>query len=335
MNNYIYKSWTRLESENHTGLVKRLISRNIPYQIYCIYDYSNKSFGIGVSYPKNIKINLTPFSSLSRLKIEVFEDTSFKNNLILSVLLSESDKKDLFSYLCVNMIETIAVARDIFTATQLFGNTLLRWKKLFESTLTDILSKEEQRGLYGELVFLRELVKLHPLSQYAAIQTYIGCSHAPHDFQGNSWAVEVKTTSTNNPQLLTINGERQLDDSMTGILFLCHCSVEVIKNSGETLPDIITEIKHILKSDFAALSLFNAKLFEAGYKEEFNHQYANIGYKNRFIRYYHVHENFPRIIETDLREGVGNVKYEISLPQSDLYRVTESFVLDKCTLDND
>lgn len=72
------------------------------------------------------------------------------------------------------------------------------------------------------------------------------------DFQGKDWAVEVKTTSTNNPQFLLINGERQLDDSMIDNLFLFHCSVEVSKSSGETLPERVKEIKDMLSSDLAA-----------------------------------------------------------------------------------
>lgn len=335
MNNYINESWTQLESENQIGLVKRLIPHVRQYKVYCIYDYTSKSYGIGLSFPRNIRLNLSPFSNLNHLKIQIFEDSSFRDNLILSALLSESDKKDIFSYLCVNVIQALEAAKNIIAATHTFGNTLLRWKKLFESSHTDLLSKEEQQGLYGELLFLKRLIEHNPLSLYNAVQAYIGCSRAVRDFQDESWAVEVKTTSTNNPQLLTINGERQLDDSLIGSLFLCHTSVEIMKNSGTTLPDIVNSIKDLLKSDCAALLLFNAKLFETGYKEESVHLYKEFGYKIRFTKYYHVHDNFPRILEKDLRQGVGNVRYEITMPQSEMYSVAESIVLDKCMLSHD
>jgi hypothetical protein len=41
------------------------------------------------------------------------------------------------------------------------------------------------------------------------LHTWVGVDKALRDFQDNSWAVEVKTTSTNNPQKVTINSERQ------------------------------------------------------------------------------------------------------------------------------
>jgi hypothetical protein len=55
------------------------------------------------------------------------------------------------------------------------------------------------------------------------------------DLQGRSWAVEAKTTSTNNPQKVTINGERQLDETLLENLFLYHFSVEVSSANGLTL----------------------------------------------------------------------------------------------------
>ncbi len=96
MNNYIYESWIQLESENQIGLVKRLIPHVRQYKVYCIYDYASKLYGIGLSFPRNIRLNLSPFSNLSHLKIQIFEDSSFRDILILSALLSEADKKDIF-----------------------------------------------------------------------------------------------------------------------------------------------------------------------------------------------------------------------------------------------
>ena len=155
---------------------------------------------------------------------------------------------------------------------------------------------------------------------------YVGTDKSLRDFQGKDWAVEVKTTSTNNPQFLLINGERQLDDSMIDNLFLFHCSVEVSKSSGETLPERVKEIKDMLSSDLAALSLFNAKLFEGGYLDTQEGQYSEHHYKLRKETFYHVTNDFPRIRENELRSGVGNVHYGITISDCEPYVVSEESV---------
>jgi hypothetical protein len=51
------------------------------------------------------------------------------------------------------------------------------------------------------------------------LHSWVGVDKALRDFQGSSWALEVKTTSTNNPQKVTINSERQLDETLLENLF--------------------------------------------------------------------------------------------------------------------
>lgn len=334
MKNKVLDIWSILESEKQVGFVKRLYSPDSKINIYCIYQYPDECYGIALSFPKSIKFNLAPFASVSEPTVEIFEDNSFADCMILCARIKNCDKINEFSYLCENVIQTILQETTIANAVMTFGNTLLRWKNLFERTHGTGLSNEEQQGLYGELRFLRKCITSASRSYYDIVENYVGTNRALRDFQGKKWAVEVKTTSTNNPQVLTINGERQLDDSMIDTLYLYHCSVEVTKQTGETLPEIVKSIREILKDDVASYSLFNAKLFEAGYLDTQEHLYTNRHYKSRKDSFFHVKDNFPRIKEHELREGVGNVRYSISIASFESYGVTEQQVLLKC-LSND
>lgn len=334
MKNKVLDIWSILKSEKHVGLVKRLYSVDSIINVYCIYQYPEEYYGIALSFPKSIDFNLSAFTSISEPIIEIFEDSSFEDSMLLCVKIKNNEKTNEFSYLCENVIQAILLEKTIVDGVKTFVNTLLRWKNLFERLRGIGLSKEEQQGLYGELRFLRKCVISASGSYYKIVDNYVGTNRALRDFQGKDWAVEVKTTSMNNPQTLIINGERQLDDSMIDYLYLYHCSIEITKQTGETLPEIIKSIREVLKCDVAAYSLFNAKLFEAGYLDSQDYLYTNSHYQLRKDSFFHVKDNFPRIKELELRDGVGNVKYSISTTSFESYGVTEEQVLLKC-LSND
>ena len=330
MNNKVLDIWSILKTSKQVGMVKRLYSADSMINVYCVYQYPEESYGIALSFPKTIKFNLKPFASVSEPTIEIYEDSSFANCMLLCAKIKNSEKINEFSYLCENVIQTILREKTIEGAVKTFGNTLLRWKNLFECTQGIGLSKEEQTGLYGELRFLKKCLNVTSNSYYQIIQNYVGTNRSLRDFQGKDWAVEVKTTTTNNPQALIINGERQLDDTMIDTLFLYHCSIEVSNQTGETLPEMIKHIRGLLKDDVASYSLFNAKLFEAGYLETNEQLYTVRHYQLRKESFFHVKDDFPRIRERELREGVGNVKYTINISSFEPYIVTEQEVLSKC-----
>lgn len=334
MKNKVLDIWSILKSERQSGLVKRLYSVNSKINIYCVYQYPEECYGIALSFPKSIRFNLEPFASVSEPLVEIYEDKSFPNCMILCAKIKHFDKINEFSYLCESVIQTILAEKTIMDAVRTFGNTLLRWKNLFECTSGIGLSKEEQQGLYGELRFLKKYLTSTTQLYYDIVQSYVGTNRAMRDFQGKNWAVEVKTTSTNNPQVLIINGERQLDDTLVDNLYLYHCSVEVSKQAGESLPEMVHNIREILKDDIAACSLFNAKLFEAGYLDIHEPFYLKRHYKLRKDSFFCVKDKFPRIRENELRDGVGNVNYSISISSFYSYEVPEQQVFLNC-LSND
>ena len=326
MNNKVFNIWTQFEQNRQKGMVKRLYTSDSAINVYCIYQHPEEHYGIALSFPKSIKFNGNPFSNLSELNVSLYEDTSFKNSWLLCATITDRDKKSEFSYMCENIIQTVQKESNIKSAVATFANTLIKWKNLFDKVRTGGLSREEQQGLYGELCMLHKFIE-NTDDLYSSVNYYIGTDKALRDFQGRNWAVEVKTTATNNPQLLKINGERQLDDTIIEQLFLFHCSVETSKMSGETLPDKVRSIRSLLSSDLAALSLFNSKMFEAGYLDAQEIKYLEQHYKIRKECFYSVKGNFPRIRENELRPGVGNVQYGITISDCEPYIVSEMFVL--------
>ncbi|MFK1800498.1 PD-(D/E)XK motif protein [Bacteroides fragilis] len=86
---------------------------------------------------------------------------------------------------------------------------------------------------------------------------------------------------------------------------------------------IVAEIKNLLSSNVPALCIFEEKLIEVKYIASHESLYAERFYKKRNEKCYKVLADFPRIMENDLRNGVSNVVYAISIGMCDEYLVSE------------
>ena len=323
-NKHISDIWGILEEEKNTGLVKRLYSRNVFFHIYGTLQYPEKFYGVAFTFSNDIRIDISSFNNLRELKVMLLDDSTFENSRLLIVQLLHPDSRDIFASLCENLIQSVIYLKTEQQVIRAVVNQLAKWKTLFELSSATGLTTAEQQGLYGELHFLQKFLSKTNSSFCDVLHTWAGVDKALRDFQGSNWALEVKTTSTNNPQKVTINGERQLDDTLLENLFLFHLSVEVSNGNGKTLPQKVAEIREIFENDIPALSVFDAKLFEAGYFDQHEPFYKDRFYKVRNENFYKIENNFPRIRENELRNGVSDVRYSIILVMCDEYLVSEN-----------
>lgn len=326
-NNYIAELWQQLEDEKTVGLVKRLYSSEINFLIYATFKYPESYFGIAFNFSNNIKIDISNFENLRDLKVLLLEDTSYDNTKLLIIELLHPSSRDIFATLCENLVLSVIQLNTEQKVIRTVINQLNKWKTLFDKSTSEGLSNEQQQGLYGELVFLHKCLMQQDANPFNILNSWVGVDSALRDFHCSTWAVEVKTSATNNPQKVTINGERQLDETLLDNLFLFHCSVEVFNGSGETLNQKIKKIRSLLECNIVALNVFNSKLFEVGYFDSHANKYENRCYKIRSENYYRITDDFPRIKENELRSGVSGVRYDIILAMCDEYLITENQLL--------
>lgn len=291
---------------------------------------------LGIKYPENCRLLILKVPILNGksfifkyefkgLKFEKTYDPDDKNYILLNLVLTDSHLKDIFNSLVIDILENILNESDIKIILRAYTNRLIKWQSLFDKYNKDGLTNEEQRGLFGELFFLREFLKNSP-DFSKVINTWVGPQKELQDFQSGSWAVEVKTTHGNNHQKIHINSERQLDTSNLENLFLYHLSLDVMQYSGETLNQIINSLRKLLDTDAIASSVFNSKLFESGYFDKHISYYESKGYFIRQNIFYKVENGFPRIVEKDINFGVGDVKYSIIVSNCRDYILKESEV---------
>ena len=118
-----------------------------------------------------------------------------------------------------------------------------------------------------------------------------------------------------------VNSERQLDESTVPLLFVVHLSLSLSLTDGETLPDIVGSLRKSLEDNTNALMFFNDRLLESGYLDQHGDNYSHRTYTLRELNVYKVKGEFPRITEKDIRNGVGDVHYTVSVAECRHFRV--------------
>jgi hypothetical protein len=319
--------WEELENDlsfSH-GLLLRRYSGSVLPDVFIAIKAPEKLRCIAASISSSINLNLSSFSNLKDISVELIPDEQKPEKNILLIKLLENQHKDIFSVLCEDLITGISSITDERMLVKELLKRLEQWKSLFERVTSNGLSPEEQRGLFGELYFLRKFLQNN--SDFLKIViSWVGCERQVRDFQSGLWSVEVKTSSGNNHQKVHISSERQLDTTSVENLFLYHLSLEPRQNAGETLNDIVNSILEILQPDQSAYNRFKNKLLAGGYFERHESIYEETGYSIRQEQFYKVHNDFPRIEEKDIRNGVGDVKYTIMLLQCSSFSIPEQQV---------
>lgn len=232
--------------------------------------------------------------------------------VLFGVRLKEARHADLFDALADDLARRVGAA-EAGCATQLAAllGGVARWQR-FLAVGAEGLSDEAQRGLWGELHFLRGAL-LAAFGAEAAVAAWQGHAAAHQDFLVPRGAVEVKTTSGKAPHIVRITSERQLDDRGLPALYLRHLALAVRDGAGETLPSLVAALREQLLTDAIAAERFEDALLAAGYLDAHAWRYEGRGYAVRETNDFAVRGRFPRLTERDLPAGVGDVRYALSL----------------------
>ena len=220
---------------------------------------------------------------------------------------------DIFSVLASDVIDHVASQPDPRNGVKEFITRLVRWQEFLKRHAPEGLGEQAQQGLYGELWFFREFI-LSSMDPAIAVASWVGPLRANQDFQFNRCAAEVKTTSAGSHQLIQITNVRQLDDTGVEVLLLFHISFDIRLGGLQSLPELVNEIRSsLVKQDPMALSIFNERLMDAGYLDIHERHYENLKYTVRNLDFFKVGKDFPRILESELLPGVGDVRYSVAI----------------------
>ncbi len=317
--------WTELEKDDsfRSGILFKRYAATVLPDVYVALRAPEKLRCLATHILKENDPEIQTWIKFKDIKVEVLHDDRNTAKSYLLILLLSQQYKDIFSVLCEDLINQVTSILDEKVLIKELLNRLAKWQTMFERLGQQGLTSEEQRGLYGEIYFLRKFIS-SSTDKYYCINSWQVPSNTVQDFHHGNWAVEVKTTHGNNHQKIHISSERQLDNSVVPNIFLFHISLDVRNNHGESLNDIVEWLENYLIHDVPELSLFRLKLFEVGYFDIQKQIYQNTGYNIRQESIYRVKVEFPRITENEIRHGVGDVRYSIVIADCLSFVVTET-----------
>lgn len=245
--------------------------------------------------------------SVNGLDIDLRLGENSKQRLVLT--LEKQVDRDLFESLCRTMATSLEFATDSASALAVALSHLRRWKA-FLAGGNQHLSPESVRGLFAELTFLRELFN-NRSSVVDAVKAWLGPERSHQDFIFGNTAVEIKSLSGAERNKVRISSEDQLE-SLNDNLFLRIYRLSNLSEAsgGSSLNEIITSIYASLH-DAEAIELFDQKLVAHGYAPI--PVYDQPRYVVSEIQSYRVDDDFPRLIRSELPQGISCVAYDIQL----------------------
>lgn len=322
------QDWARLESDWHeNGTTVRLVYPQSPQQIFIAVRHPDGARMLTISAsPQAFTEARRRVGDLPHTRGLEMEFRSREGGGQLRVVLTDASLREVFNPLASDIAATAHAEPDTASAVVAAVSRFEHWRQMLQGLAVSGLSAKERQGLFGELFFLRDhLLMVLPAAE--AVRSWTGPTGAHQDFQLPRVAIEVKTSSVKEPQNIAISSERELDDTGTGRLVLAHFSVDERRGgTGESLNTIIDRTRDLV-SGTAATELLNDLLVRTGYLAEQRSLYEEPRYTVRKERFWHVAGDFPRITEADLRPGVGDCEYRISVAGLERYAMPAEEVL--------
>lgn len=228
----------------------------------------------------------------------------------LVLALEKEVDRDLFESLCRTLAGALSHATDSASSLAVALAHLRRWKAFLSGRGAQLLSDEEVRGLFAELVFLHEMLDAG-FSDVDAVAAWLGPERSHQDFIFGNTAVEVKSLSGTERSSVRISSEDQLE-SLNDHLFLRVCRLSALPEApaARSLNALIQGLQGRLAAS-EALDAFDRRLVTHRYAPL--PEYDEPGFVVTAVATYRVEGNFPRLVRSAIPGGLAKVTYEIRL----------------------
>ena len=291
------------------GLDRRLLDVDAPVSLYaCIFwPGGNRGLmieGEGEQRPAAARI---PKCRGVRLIHEL--TTTTPRRTILRIMLEDSRLLEIFAILSADLVDAVRSETSPEAALRRCIDRLSMWQGLFERLPAEGLSEEAQRGLFGEVAVLEQVV-LEVLGKFETVTAWTGPDPSNQDFVHGGVALEIKTSLAKRHARLVIANERQLDERPHRLLLLVYVRVDESVAEGLTLPALVERCRTRLHDDTAASRLFDDRLVAAGYLDVHAELYRS-SWLVSAMRFFRVQDDFPRLTDANLPAGVGDIRYSI------------------------
>ena len=219
---------------------------------------------------------------------------------------------DFFTMMADDIVSTLQGLRGN-DGDRLFNVFLARiraWQDFMRKGGDGVLGADEEVGLFGELEVLRDLSSAG-MGASDAVDAWKGPFDGVQDFEIGTGAIEVKSTVSSSGFLARVGSLDQLDDSLVQQLFLAAIRL-ALTPSGNTLPELIGEMRLKLFGEPYARGVFDGCLLHAGFLDSVSERYIR-----RFSRVgttiFQVSDDFPRLTRMNVAGAIIRARYDVNL----------------------
>lgn len=277
--------------------------------------FPNGAVGLSVRFPqyeREIR-GLPSFKSLDL----AFRQRGSDGNSYLQLALIDQSMAEIFLDLCYSVLDVISDATALTLLSRVLTH-LEKWRKLLSSG--GQLSKNAQKGLIGELLFLRDEV-MAVLGGKQAVQSWSGPDDSPRDFTVGQTFFEVKANRGAQEQTVIISSENQLAYSDDEQLYLCVIGINENPSRGDSLSKIVDTVRAKVAEDPVVRHDFDSRLLNAGYSDSVD--YSDTKWSYGSFSYYVVNASFPRLTPADIPLEVSEVSYRLDLSKLSNHQIDE------------
>lgn len=247
----------------------------------------------------------------------------FSQERCLCIILSDDFFKDLFDDFILSIYSKIYSILNPNEYSELFTRHFFKWSAFFENKKNDGLTKDQVKGLIGELFYLKNLLLASELNVDNILSSWRGPYDEGHDFVFDFVDFEIKTIDTfkNN---IRISSEFQLDSEKGKELQLVVISLVSDNKYGLSLKALINIIKAIVMDKLGDNSIFINALAQKGLTIGDLDQYEIYQYiPIEEVSYDASNNNFPKLIRSTIPEQINKLSYNIRL------NLIEEFIVNK------
>lgn len=319
--------WSRLKSQTNRNVPKQHVKS--VGKMHCFIGFvghtNSKMFQCDI--PKEVQTesdNQRKFRGVDMYTIPKHD--SEQRSFI--ILLADEDLDGVFTLFIEDLLKRLdSVGNDELEGLFAINKRIDYWQRLFEKVPNGLLSREKQRGLYGELYALKTLLD-EGKNPAKAIKSWVGTEGLRQDFLFENNALEVKTQLIGSTSI-SISNEFQLDYTVLENLYLSVILLNESEGSENTIYQIINEIQELLMYDFGLMDEFKQKLAFLGITEKiaFNH-YNQTNFSIKQATYYKIGHGFPLLINPLINdETIHSVRYKINMSSCSQFEINTYLAL--------
>ena len=227
----------------------------------------------------------------------------YENQYFLFIKQEEGYDTDVFEAVLQNIVEVLSAKKESDDLYPIVYRTLEKWKNFFSKGGFKKLNDEQQRGLFGELYYIKTWMSKNPGHPPTLIEGWEGPLSGRVDFIHSRRGIEIKTSIKKIGKRVKISNENQLllTEAIDSI-YLYICFMEKSRTHGISLHHMVQTVRELIEeiSQGLLLSLMNYFLRQVSVRENMKTTYlwltvlkcmtlmrtSHVSYQIRFIKPY-------------------------------------------------